>query len=438
MVIRNADGDPLIMELITGDVSWLMPRDASVSRIKYFTHVTQQGKIYYENLVSNVVQWELPGSDEISDDARFVFESVLQMPRQEMEQALSKTFDEQAVNRQMTDIDLHFYGQPIESEIDIAPVVVQKNARRRNSVMDAPPPPSQSSNSQPSASNGYNKSSPITPMQKMFDPIDSNSSRTTSDISFSSSASSEGDRSQVLSTVPPPVPALPVTPLRTKTTMHDDSTASHPPQPVKSYPPADISSLDQDDTGVVSDDLMERPSMSFNSRRVSARKPPLPPSREDVTIARDKYPVITQPQSYQPVASSQRYPNAVDPTSQSFPTTAATSPSTAGNVTSLSTSKPSASSEETAISAPPISPSSTYSYQPAAVVVRKTAADIDKKFKVTVTGAVSLTSLACAVADHLFSSIICHLLSVIYRLSSIVYHLSSVIVRLSLDCSVAI
>ena len=203
--------------------------------------------------------------------------------------------------------------------------------------------------------------------------------------------------------------------------MHDDSTASHPPQPVKSYPPADNSSLDQDDTGVVSDDLMERPSMSFNSRRVSARKPPLPPSREDVTIARDNYPVITQPQSYQPVASSQRYPSAVNPTSQSFPTTAATAPSTAGNMTSLSTSKPSASSEETAISAPPISPSSTYSYQPAAVIVRKTAADIDKKFKVTVTGAVSL---ACAVADHLFSSIICHLLSVVYHLSSVIYCLS--------------
>ena len=427
MVIRNDVGDPLIMELTTGDVSWLMPRDAPVSCIKYFTHVTPQGKIYYENLVSNVVQWELPGSEEISDDARFVFESVLQMSREEVEQALSKTFDEQAVNRQMTEIDLHFYGQQADSEIDIAPVVVEKSSRRRNSVMDAPPPPSvQTSSSSPSAStssapsNGYNKNSPITPMQKMFDPIDNSNIRTISDIfsstsssTSSSSSSSEDDRPQVLATVPPPVPALPVTPLRTKTTMHDDSMASHPPQPVKSSPHADNSSMDKD-TGVSDDDVMERPSMSFNSRRVSARKPPLPPPREDS--------IVTQPQSY-PVAASQRYPSAVDPSSQSFPTTAAIAiapfTTTAGEVASQSTSKLSASSE--AVAATSISLSSTYQ-QPAAVV-RKTAADIDKKFKVTVTATVSSPSRACAVAYHLL---------IIYRLTSIVYHISSIIYHLSI------
>jgi len=362
MVIRNAVGDPLVMELTTGDVSWLVPHGASVSQIKYFTHVTQQGKVYYENLVSNVVQWELPGIGEISDDARFVFESLLQMQRQEVEQALSMAFDEQAINRQMADIDSHFYGQQTELKKDISPVVVENSPRRRSSVLDSPPPPSIStpypSNSHPTAA------AAVTPMQKMFANVDSS-------INCTASSTSSYGEPMVLA-IPPPIPALPAKPLRTKTIQNDTASS---PTPLK------LSHVDNLPLNMDELELMERPSMSFNSRRVSARKPPLPPPplpppREEEVTASRLYPSISQQQSYP--AASQRYSSAVEPTSQNNGVYSSSPPPLAGPPPSIirhGEPSQSASKSSASMEIAHISPSSK-------PIVRKTALDIDKKFKV--------------------------------------------------------
>ena len=66
--LTNKDGDSFYTNLTTGDSYWLLPQGSNIRRVRYITHLTEEGQPYYECMKTKDVTWTFPGQPE--DDSR--------------------------------------------------------------------------------------------------------------------------------------------------------------------------------------------------------------------------------------------------------------------------------------------------------------------------------------------------------------------------------
>lgn len=104
ILLYDSDRDPVFLELITGQLSWVLPSNNSVRNLLFMTHLAENGQPYYENLKTNEVSWNLP-TQEMSTAAISAAAYVQKNPCSSVEQKIGKPYSPDAATAQMAAID---------------------------------------------------------------------------------------------------------------------------------------------------------------------------------------------------------------------------------------------------------------------------------------------------------------------------------------------
>lgn len=89
----NTDADPIFIDLKEAVAYWILPRGVKLSDVSTLTHVTDDGKVYYENLQTNAVTWALAiDEDNITTAAVELATQLLNMTREEVEDYIGTPF----------------------------------------------------------------------------------------------------------------------------------------------------------------------------------------------------------------------------------------------------------------------------------------------------------------------------------------------------------
>ena len=72
--LYNSSGDPFFLDMNTGQGYWILPAHVPLSSVKYIAHISDDGRLYYENIrdPSSAVSWELPPRNEMCDAVKAV------------------------------------------------------------------------------------------------------------------------------------------------------------------------------------------------------------------------------------------------------------------------------------------------------------------------------------------------------------------------------
>lgn len=106
MQLYNQQHDPVFMELSTGKLHWTLSNENLLSNILFVSHISDDGKFYYENVDTNVVQWELP-KEKMGLTAVDVAEVVIKINRKMLEKRVGSPFDLNKSNQQMLALDTY-------------------------------------------------------------------------------------------------------------------------------------------------------------------------------------------------------------------------------------------------------------------------------------------------------------------------------------------
>lgn len=96
--------DPIFMDLHTGKLFWILPNEQFVANVQFVTHVSDDGKFYYENVTSAEVTWELP-KEKMSFTAADTAALVIKLTRKVLENKVGSKYDESKSNAQMVALD---------------------------------------------------------------------------------------------------------------------------------------------------------------------------------------------------------------------------------------------------------------------------------------------------------------------------------------------
>lgn len=102
--LYNQQHDPVFMELSTGKLHWTLPNENLLTNVIFVSHISDEGKFYYENVDTNVVQWDLP-KEKMSIGAVDVAELVIKINRKMLEKRVGSPYDLEKSNQQMLALD---------------------------------------------------------------------------------------------------------------------------------------------------------------------------------------------------------------------------------------------------------------------------------------------------------------------------------------------
>lgn len=89
----NTDADPIFIDLKQAIAHWVLPKGVKLSDVSTLTHVTDDGKVYYEDLQTNAVTWALVVDDDnITAEAVDLASQLLNMTREEVEEHIGQPF----------------------------------------------------------------------------------------------------------------------------------------------------------------------------------------------------------------------------------------------------------------------------------------------------------------------------------------------------------
>ena len=100
------DEYPFYVNSKTGTTTWLLPQHISVDLVKYITHINENGKSYYEEIVTKKTTWELP-KQEMSQPARKSCMAVTRMNLKQAEAYMVSKFNEEESSKQEQLLDNH-------------------------------------------------------------------------------------------------------------------------------------------------------------------------------------------------------------------------------------------------------------------------------------------------------------------------------------------
>ncbi len=113
----NADADPIFIDLRNAQAFWTLPRTAKLSDLTTLTHITDEGKVYYESLSTGAVTWSLVvDGTVIIAEAVSLASDLLDATREETEEIIGKPFPEKESEEQM--IILQQYCEDPESYVE--------------------------------------------------------------------------------------------------------------------------------------------------------------------------------------------------------------------------------------------------------------------------------------------------------------------------------
>lgn len=147
MQIFNGDNDPLFIELVGGNAFWIIPADKyKLSDVRFLTHLTDDGNLYFENMETGEVSWVFPSDDIMSESSRNNAISFQLMSRNEMENCLQAPFPESESFEQLAALDAYFDSSDgVQQQTDLAdgtgsessvPTVRPSGALRENTMND--------------------------------------------------------------------------------------------------------------------------------------------------------------------------------------------------------------------------------------------------------------------------------------------------------------
>lgn len=104
----NADGDTVFIGLSTGTCYWGLLPKVSLNKILIFSHVNDEGKLYFESADTGEVTWTLPINNinlEISDEAREIIQKIDSFGRSETETMIGVEYNEDYTMNQNDEVD---------------------------------------------------------------------------------------------------------------------------------------------------------------------------------------------------------------------------------------------------------------------------------------------------------------------------------------------
>ncbi|KAJ1443375.1 hypothetical protein B484DRAFT_414488 [Ochromonadaceae sp. CCMP2298] len=118
MQLYNAAQDPLYIDLQSGQASWLLPEEEGILlRVKYLSHIGEEGSCYFEKLDTSETSWALPAPPIMSDFSRKRAMEMQLMSREASEGAMGE-FPEEEVLELMDRLDECFAEEEEEEGED--------------------------------------------------------------------------------------------------------------------------------------------------------------------------------------------------------------------------------------------------------------------------------------------------------------------------------
>lgn len=131
----NTDADPVFINLCDGLSYWTLgAASASIYDLVFLTHVTEDGRVYYENLQTKAVTWSLEADDRlISTSAVDSVDKVLESSRSDCEQIIGSSFPVEESMAQMIALqeycDEHDAGVAHEDDVQVQEVINSENEK---------------------------------------------------------------------------------------------------------------------------------------------------------------------------------------------------------------------------------------------------------------------------------------------------------------------
>jgi hypothetical protein len=90
----NYEADSLFINLTNGIPTWIISTKCSLSNILFLTHVTDDGKVYYENVQTKEVTWKLPNDERIvHPKVKEIALKIMESSRDESEKIIGEKYD---------------------------------------------------------------------------------------------------------------------------------------------------------------------------------------------------------------------------------------------------------------------------------------------------------------------------------------------------------
>ena len=144
----NAEGMPFFVNMMSGErhereACWTLPERAQLSDVKVIAHLSEEkensGALYYEEVQSGEVSWELPSSaDVMSPEARIVATKLIRMSTAALSKVMRAPYAEERTSQQMDALNDYLSDLPDHDEskhVDTAATAVTTVAE------EIPPPP---------------------------------------------------------------------------------------------------------------------------------------------------------------------------------------------------------------------------------------------------------------------------------------------------------
>jgi hypothetical protein len=117
--LYNLQRDPVFMDMSTGKLLWILSNDSLLEKIVYVSHYADDGKVYFENVDTTLVSWNLP-KDKMSLTASDTAELVFKLSRKALENKIGEKYDPLRSTQQMNELDNYLRDKDAERMVPLS------------------------------------------------------------------------------------------------------------------------------------------------------------------------------------------------------------------------------------------------------------------------------------------------------------------------------